>query len=94
MPDDYRDMINRYERLLERITEATEQNKAVNQSLLGVSREMSEIVRMNSVAVIETNGHVKEMRNDLLKYLKWAVLALIVAVGGSSLVNFVMPFIK
>lgn len=79
------DMVTRYEKLLVAITEATQQNKAVNESLLSVAREMSAMTAQNSAALSKNTADIQSIRDMLLKYLKWAIILLIMVVGGISI---------
>lgn len=88
---------DKYEILLERSVRATEQQAQISTGLLEVSKDLRNNMKQlndnfvlhqkNDEEVQKELGYIKLL---LLKYLKWAIITLILAVGGTSIVKFII----
>ena len=91
----------KYEQLLERSVIAQEKNNNFSEALIEVSKNLENNVReLNDKFVLHcTNAdnittEVKAIRTELLKYLKWAILALVIVLGGQRIVEILSNYIK
>jgi NurA-like 5'-3' nuclease len=90
-----------YKQLLERSVIAQERSTTVSNSLLEVSKSLdNNIKELNDKFVLHcTNSdtiasEIKAIRSELLKYLKWAIVALVLVLGGQKAVELIINFIK
>lgn len=90
-------MADKYDSLLERSIRAQEQSVNISQSLLEVSKRMEENIKsLNDNFVLhnqkteEVCKDVTDIKTTLLKWLRIAVIALVIAVGGVSIIKFIL----
>lgn len=88
---------DKYERLLEQSVRATEQQTQVSVGLLKVAENLENNMKQLNDNFILHQKNDEDVRNEinlikllLLKYLKWAIITLILAVGGTSIVKFII----
>ena len=85
-------MDKEYRQLLERSIKSTEMNANAINILAETSKRMNDTLTSHNVNFLEMCGKVKE-GNDiskannviLIKYLKWAIILLVIALGGAKL---------
>jgi hypothetical protein len=96
-------MTDKYDILLERSIRAQEQGASISNSLLEVAKEIKENVKalndnfvlhnqVSQETACQTWGDIKVIKSDLIKWLKITIFALIIAVGGASVVKLLFDF--
>ena len=88
-------MDNDYKQLFQKSVEVQQGLLTVVKSLEKNSKEMNDNfvlhqqdVRKLATIAEQTNKKVAETHDKLLKYLVWAILALIVVLGGKEVISF------
>ena len=98
-------MTDKYEQLLEKCTASNEKMNIVSDSLLEVSKKMEiNIKELNDNFIFHRidSNKVREdiykevvlIRKELFVWLKWSVVALVIAVGGQRIIELIINFIK
>ena len=93
-------MQDKYENLLERTTKSIEQNASVTNSMLEVSKSINDNLKdLNEKFVLHCSNAtaIKQdtdlIKTELLKWLKWSIFALIIAIGGKSIIEIAATFL-
>jgi hypothetical protein len=83
--------------LTEQFIKYLEKNTEVSTALLEVSRGMQENLKsLNDSFVLHNQKsdnmcqEVSDIKNTLIKWLRTAIIALIIAVGGASIIKFIL----
>jgi len=98
-------MTDKYEQLLEKCIVSNEKMNLVSDSLLEVSKKMEiNIKELNDNFIFHRidSNKVREdiykevvlIRKELFVWLKWSVVALVIAVGGQRIIELIINFIK
>ena len=94
-------MSNKYEQLLERSVIAQEKTNSISDSLLEVSKNLNDNIKdLNDKFILHCANadmlttEMKGIRAELLKYLKWAIVALVITLGGQKMVELIINYIK
>jgi hypothetical protein len=84
----------KYEQLLEKVIVSTEEQKSISKSLLDVAQGLRENTKylndnfiLHSQQTIDISKDIKLIKNDLVRYLKVALIILFLILGGASVVK-------
>ena len=85
------------EQLLERSIKAQEQSVYVSKSLLEVSQRMEANLKtlndsfiLHDQKLCDASKNISDVKNTLIRYLKICIIALLVAVGGTSIIKLLL----
>jgi len=80
--------------LTERSIRAIENNNNISSSLVKhietLTRNMTKLndnFVLHAIDAKDTKNEVSEIRTELIKYLKWSIFALLIAVGGVTIID-------
>jgi len=92
-----KNMNQKYENLLERSVIAQERSNEKSDGMLKVSECLKDnLVKINDTFALHTTSNIdikkeiKLIREELLKYLKWSIVALIIALGGQQIIKTII----
>lgn len=90
-------MSDNFDTLLEQSVRAQEKSTAISQALLEVSKRMEENVKslndnfvLHSLEAKNIGKDIVDIKTTLLKYLRSAIIALLIAVGGTTIVKLLL----
>ncbi|MDF1498510.1 MAG: hypothetical protein P1P85_04130 [Patescibacteria group bacterium] len=90
-------MQTKYEILLERSVKCQEDNNNISKSLLKVSenlevntKKMNDNFVLHNLRTVEMQKELKDIKNELMKWIKYLAAALFIAVGGTSIIRLIL----
>ena len=57
-------------------------------------KELNDKFALHCQELGATNGDIRAIKQELLKYLKWAILALLILLGGQKVVELFLTYAK
>ena len=82
-------MSEKYEQLLERSVVVQEGIQTTLKTLNENTKTLNDQFVLHCASVNDISKEVKVIRSELLKYLKWAVVALILVLGGKEVIDLI-----
>ena len=90
-------MPNKYEQLLERAVKCQEDSNNISNSLLKVAdrleqntKELNDKFILHQQGIEKLVGGVEDIRETLLRWLKWLAISLFIAIGGTTIAEFLI----